>query len=59
MNGYIINGAVHAHATFANPEHAFGGHLESGTNVFTFAIVTVGVLNAAADLSRVDDKTYR
>jgi hypothetical protein len=22
----------------ANPDHAFGGHLEPGTNVFTFAI---------------------
>jgi predicted DNA-binding protein with PD1-like motif len=59
MNGYIINGAVHAHMTLANPEHAFGGHLEPGTNVFTFAIVTVGVLSDGVDLSRVDDKTYR
>ncbi len=59
MNGYIINGAVHAHMTLANPDKAFGGHLEPGTNVFTFAIVTIGVLNDAVDLSRVDDKTYR
>ena len=59
MNGYIINGAVHAHVTLANPDHAFGGHLEPGTSVFTFAIVTVGVLNDSSDLSRVDDKTYR
>lgn len=59
MNGYVINGSVHAHMTLATPEHAFGGHLEPGTNVFTFAIVTVGILNDAADLSRVDDKTYR
>ena len=59
MNGYIINGSIHAHMTLANPDKAFGGHLEPGTNVFTFAIVTLGVLNDAADLSRVDDKTYR
>jgi len=59
MNGYIINGAVHAHVTLANPDHAFGGHLEAGTTVFTFAIVTIGVLNDGADLSRVDDKSYR
>jgi len=59
MNGYIINGKVHAHVTLATPDKAFGGHLEPGTSVFTFAIVTVGVLNDAADLSRVDDKTYR
>jgi len=59
MNGYIINGKVHAHITLANPDKAFGGHLEPGTTVFTFAIVTLGVLNAETDLSRVDDKTYR
>ena len=59
MNGYIINGTIHAHMTLANPEKAFGGHLEPGTNVFTFAIVTIGVLNDEVDLSRVDDKTYR
>jgi predicted DNA-binding protein with PD1-like motif len=59
MNGYIINGKVHAHMTLANPDHAFGGHLEPGTNVFTFAIVTLGILDNGADLSRVDDKSYR
>lgn len=59
MNGYIINGKIHAHMTLATPDKAFGGHLEPGSEVFTFAIVTIGVLNSAADLSRVDDKTYR
>lgn len=59
MNGYILNGRVHAHVTFSDPDKAFGGHLESGTRVFTFAIVTVGVLNNGVDLSRVDDKNYR
>ena len=59
MNGYIIDGRVHAHVTFSNPDKAFGGHLEWGTEVFTFAIVTVGVLDDKADLRRVDDKNYR
>jgi predicted DNA-binding protein with PD1-like motif len=59
VNGYVIDGRVHAHLTLANPHHAFGGHLEPETTVFTFAIVTLGVLNDAADLSKVDDKTYR
>jgi uncharacterized protein len=59
MNGYIIDGRVHAHLTLSNPDKAFGGHLERGTEVFTFAIVTVGVLKDGIDLSRVDDKTYR
>jgi predicted DNA-binding protein with PD1-like motif len=59
VNGYVIDGRVHAHVTLANADKAFGGHLEPGTEVFTFAIVTIGVLNDKADLSRVDDKTYR
>jgi predicted DNA-binding protein with PD1-like motif len=59
MNGYIIDGRIHAHMTRATPELAFGGHLEPETTVFTFAIVTVGVFNDAVDLARVDDKTYR
>jgi predicted DNA-binding protein with PD1-like motif len=57
MNGYVIDGRVHCHMTMANPDHAFGGHLEPGTNVFTFAIVTLGVFDG--DLSKVDDKNYR
>jgi predicted DNA-binding protein with PD1-like motif len=59
MNGYIMNGVIHAHMTMTTADKAFGGHLEPGTNVFTFAIVTVGVFGDGVDLSRIDDKTYR
>jgi predicted DNA-binding protein with PD1-like motif len=59
MNGYIINGKIHAHMTLATPEHAFGGHLEPGTEVFTFGIVTLGVMKDGADFTHLDDKTYR
>ena len=59
MNGYIIDGRIHAHMTLTNEDKAFGGHLESGTTVFTFAIVTVGVFKDGIDLRRIDDKTYR
>ena len=59
MNGYIMDGKIHAHVTLANPEKSFGGHLEPGTKVFTFAIVTVGILKDGADLSHLDDKSYR
>ncbi len=58
MNGYVIQGSVHAHITLATPDKAIGGHLEPGTNVFTFAIVTLGVMNDV-DFSHLDDKTYR
>jgi predicted DNA-binding protein with PD1-like motif len=59
MNGYVIGGRVHAHVTLADPDRAFGGHLERETRVFTFAVVTLGVLREPVDLERVDDKTYR
>ena len=59
MNGYIMDGRVHAHVTLANPDGAFGGHLEPGTIVFTFGIVTIGVLNDGVDFSKLDNKTYR
>ena len=58
MNGYVINGRIHAHMTLATPDRTMAGHLEPGTEVFTFAVVTIGVMNDT-DLSRVDDKTYR
>ena len=59
INGYVIDGRVHAHVTLADPDKAFGGHLEPGTTVFSFAVVTLGVFRDGVDLSRVDDKTYR
>jgi predicted DNA-binding protein with PD1-like motif len=58
MNGYIVNGVIHAHMTLGTGEKAIAGHLEPGTEVFTYAIVTVGVMNGT-DLGKVDDKTYR
>ncbi len=59
MNGYVINGKLHPHITFATDKSAFGGHLEPDTRVFTFAVITIGVLPDSADLSRLDDKNYR
>ncbi len=59
MNGYVIDGRLHPHITFADANHAFGGHLEPGTSVFTFAVVTLGVLESGIDLKVVDDKLYR
>ena len=59
MSGFIMNGRVHAHITLASPNGAFAGHLEPGTNVFTFAVVTLGVLPDNLDLGRLDDKNWR
>ena len=59
MNGFIIGGKIHAHMTLATPDKAIGGHLEPGSEVFTFAIVTLGVMKDGADFTHLDDKTYR
>lgn len=58
MNGYVIDGRIHAHMTLATPDRTIAGHLEPGTQVFTFAIVTIGVLNDV-DLKRADDSNQR
>jgi predicted DNA-binding protein with PD1-like motif len=57
--GYIIDGRVHCHISFADPQKALGGHLEPGTRVFTFAIITLGVLEDGVSLKRMDDQTWR
>ena len=60
MQGYINNGVIHAHMILAAGDKAattISGHLEKGSEVLTFAVVTLGVLNT--DLGRVDDATYR
>jgi uncharacterized protein len=59
MNGYIVNGAIHAHITMAvnNGRDTVSGHLEPGCEVLTFAIVTVGVLDVP--LGRVQEQNYR
>jgi uncharacterized protein len=59
MSGFVIAGRVHAHITLANPDKAFGGHLEADTTVYTFAIVTLGVLEDGLDLTQIDDWNYR
>ncbi len=59
MSGFVMNGKLHPHITLAVPEKSFGGHLEPGTSVFTFAVVTLGVLPDTVDFSKLDDKSYR
>ena len=41
INGMIIDGRVHAHITFANDKVAYGGHLEEGVKVLTFAVIVI------------------
>jgi predicted DNA-binding protein with PD1-like motif len=59
MNGYVFDGRLHPHVTLATPDKVIAGHLEPGTEVFTFAIVTIGVMNDGVDFRHLDDKSYR
>jgi hypothetical protein len=56
--GYVINGRIHAHMTLATPDKVIAGHMEAGNEVYTYAIVTIGVMNGT-NLDKIDDKTYR
>lgn len=42
--GYVMNGRVHAHVTLSTDEKVVGGHLEEGTEVLTFAVITIAEL---------------
>lgn len=59
LSGHVIDGRVHAHMTMASADKAFGGHLEPGTNVFTFAMITLGDLGDSVDIRRGDEYTLR
>jgi len=59
VNGYIFNGKVHTHINISDENLALGGHLEPGTTVFTFAIITIGVLTEEVNLDRFDDKYWK
>jgi len=59
VSGYIIDGRVHAHIGVSDGKTSFGGHLEPGTEVFTFCIITIGILPDDISLQRLDDKTWR
>ena len=41
LNGFVIDGRVHAHITHSDKDIAYGGHLEDGVKVLTFLSVTL------------------
>ena len=45
INGAVIDGRVHAHITFSDTRAAYGGHLEEGCTVLTFAVIVVAETN--------------
>jgi uncharacterized protein len=53
VTGHVMGGRIHAHLTFSDDEKAMGGHLEPGSHVLTFAIVTLAEL-LDSDLAAFD-----
>ncbi len=58
VQGYILNGRVHAHITLADENSIVGGHLEAGTKALTFFILTIGILPDGLEISKFDDYTF-
>lgn len=55
IGGYIFNGRVHAHITLSDLKTTIGGHLEEGTETYTFLIITIGVLDENTNLEWFDN----
>jgi predicted DNA-binding protein with PD1-like motif len=58
VQGYILNGRVHAHITLSDENSVIGGHLEAGTKALTFFIVTVGVLPDDLNIEYLDNYKF-
>ncbi|MBP9005718.1 MAG: DNA-binding protein [Candidatus Marinimicrobia bacterium] len=58
VQGYILNGRVHAHIALSDENSVVGGHLESGTKALTFFIITIGVLPDSLKVDNLDNYKY-
>ena len=55
VNGYVFDKRIHAHLIISDLNKAVGGHLEPKTIVYTFAIVTIGVLPDDTNMKNFDN----
>jgi len=55
VQGYILNGRVHAHINLSDENSAIGGHLEPGTKALTFFIITIGILPDDLKMENLDN----
>jgi predicted DNA-binding protein with PD1-like motif len=46
INGFVINGRVHAHIILSGPDNSYGGHLEPGVRILTFGALTLAETDA-------------
>ena len=54
VQGYVLNGRIHAHMTLSDENSVVGGHIEPGTKALTFFVLTLGVLPDDLVLSDYD-----
>jgi predicted DNA-binding protein with PD1-like motif len=59
VTGAVIDGRLHPHLALSDSKRAYGGHLEEGSLVFTFAVVTLGVFEEGIRLDRFDDWNWQ
>jgi predicted DNA-binding protein with PD1-like motif len=59
VTGAVIDGRLHPHLTFSDSKKALGGHLEEGSLVFTFAVITLGVLEDGISMDKFDDWNWQ
>ena len=55
VQGYIMEGRIHAHISLSDENSMVGGHLEPGTKALTFFIVTIGVLPDDLEMGNLDN----
>ncbi|HPC36383.1 MAG TPA: DNA-binding protein [Candidatus Marinimicrobia bacterium] len=58
VQGYILNGRVHAHIALSDENSVVGGHLEPGTKALTFFIITIGVLPDSLKIENLDNYKF-
>lgn len=58
VQGYILNGRVHAHISLSDENSVVGGHLEKGTRALTFFIITLGILPNSLNIQNFDSYKY-
>jgi len=58
VQGYILNGKIHAHIALSDENSVVGGHLEKGTIALTFFIISIGVLPDSLNMVNFDNYKY-
>lgn len=58
VQGYILDGRVHAHIVLSDENSVVGGHLEKGTKALTFFIITLVVLPDSLKTEYLDNYKY-